>query len=46
MDGGVGGLIMLAFGAYYLLKPVPRQKVVQLAAHQTKGIRQVLKGFC
>ncbi len=43
--GGVGGLIMLAFGAYYLLKPVPRQKVVQLAAHQTKGIRQVLKGF-
>lgn len=42
--GGIGGLIMLVFGAYYLLKPVPRQRVIHLA-HQTNGIRQVLKGF-
>lgn len=42
--GGIGGLIMLVFGAYYLLKPVPRQRVIHLV-HQTNGIRQVLKGF-
>lgn len=43
--GGIGGLIMVVFGLYYLLKPVPKRKVIHLKSGQTKGVQQVIKGF-
>lgn len=43
--GGVGGVIMLGFGAVYLLKPVPQKGIKQSHEESTKWFRQILKGF-
>jgi threonine/homoserine/homoserine lactone efflux protein len=43
--GGIGGLIMLGFGAVYILKPVAKSGVKQIEAGNTNRFRQILKGF-
>ncbi len=43
--GGIGGTIMLVFGIFYLLKPVPQKGLKQLHAEETKWFQQIVKGF-
>lgn len=43
--GGVGGLILVGFGVFYLFKPVPTKGLKQLHQESTKWFRQILKGF-
>lgn len=43
--GGIGGAIMLGFGAMYLFKPVPLKGARQRHDEDTKWFRQILKGF-
>lgn len=43
--GGVGGLILVGFGVFYLFKPVPTKGLKQLHQESTKWFQQILKGF-
>lgn len=43
--GGVGGLILVGFGVFYLFKPVPTQGLKKLHQESTKWFQQILKGF-
>lgn len=43
--GGIGGLILVGFGVFYLFKPVPKKGLKQLHKESTKWFQQILKGF-
>tara|TARA_R110001592_G_scaffold74233_7_gene225911 strand:- start:496 stop:1134 length:639 start_codon:yes stop_codon:yes gene_type:complete len=43
--GGVGGVIMLVFGLFYLFKSVPKTTVMKNTNGGKHGFKQVLKGF-
>lgn len=43
--GGVGGLILVGFGFFYMFKPVPVKGLKQLHQESTKWFQQILKGF-
>ncbi len=43
--GGIGGLILVGFGVFYLFKPVPIAHPKQLHQGATKWFQQILKGF-
>jgi len=43
--GGIGGLILVGFGVFYLFKPVPTTGIAQRHSEGTKWFQQILKGF-
>lgn len=43
--GGLGGVIMLGFGIFYMFKPVPTESLKQLHQESTKWFQQIIKGF-
>ncbi|WP_323756808.1 LysE family translocator [Roseivirga sp.] len=43
--GGVGGVIMLGFGLFYLFKSVPKTVVMKNTNGNRDGFKQILKGF-
>lgn len=43
--GGVGGVIMLVFGLFYLFKSVPKTTVMKNTNGSKDGFKQILKGF-
>ena len=43
--GGLGGVIMLGFGIFYMFKPVSAKGLKQLHQKSTKWFQQIIKGF-
>jgi len=43
--GGIGGVILVGFGIFYLFKPVPTTGLKQRHQEETKWFQQIMKGF-
>jgi threonine/homoserine/homoserine lactone efflux protein len=43
--GGLGGLIMLGFGVFYLQKGAPAKELKEMHQERTKWFQQITKGF-